>query len=487
MNEIKLKLFFSDHFNVQKKELDQYGAFDISLLADTPLFIDPFLIFHASNNDIYQTLHKEIIKYLTFLRDSAESHRNESGALKYLYCFGEVKQNWLGFSRIGNGGRGLGLNFATKLNDNLGKFLVESGISKSVHIEKLCLIEPNVGRDMISDFTTNLIKWYLLKYTQTFALEHIENRFCKSVNVRRVRFNYETEAWESGQFVLPFYNGDYILLTPKDILTREDNWINRSDLFGEVDEILAIADDNGELRFKLERYLKRVLPVERELKPKDYREAKIAAIYEFPELIDYFIKYKESNGDTATQISSDRVAYTEIVYIDNVKSLVSFFVKDKTLFSLKKGSYVETKSRLEYFIHTIENRGLWKNFYHKDEPIKDEKMIQRLFDLVWYGTPYDVSREADTGLGNLDYKISMGKDKTIVEFKLASNTQLKKNLMNQIEMYKKAEKARNGIHVIAFFNDYELSKVDNVLNELKIPREDIFIIDLRPKITASKV
>ena len=54
--------------------------------------------------------------------------------------------------------------------------------------------------------------------------------------VDRVRFNYRTQNWESDKFDLPYLEDSrmrkqYILLVPKDILTQEENWINKSDLF----------------------------------------------------------------------------------------------------------------------------------------------------------------------------------------------------------------------------------------------------------------
>jgi hypothetical protein len=39
-----MDLYFSDHFQIKPQELEKYGAFNISLVADLPLFIDPFLI-----------------------------------------------------------------------------------------------------------------------------------------------------------------------------------------------------------------------------------------------------------------------------------------------------------------------------------------------------------------------------------------------------------------------------------------------------------
>jgi len=42
-----MKLYFSDFFEVSRSELEEHGAFDVSLLADLPLFIDPFLLFNS--------------------------------------------------------------------------------------------------------------------------------------------------------------------------------------------------------------------------------------------------------------------------------------------------------------------------------------------------------------------------------------------------------------------------------------------------------
>ena len=42
---MKLGVHFSDVFNVSPESLEQYGAFNVSLVSDMPLFIDPFLLF----------------------------------------------------------------------------------------------------------------------------------------------------------------------------------------------------------------------------------------------------------------------------------------------------------------------------------------------------------------------------------------------------------------------------------------------------------
>jgi hypothetical protein len=104
-----------------------------------------------------------------------------------------------------------------------------------------------------------------------------------------------------------------------------------------------------------------------------------------------------------------------------------------------------------------------------------------MFRLVWYGTPSDVSREVNDGRGPADFKISRGaRDKTIVEFKLARNTHLRRNLERQTEIYKKASDASAGIKCILYFSKEEHERVMRILDELKLTdNEDVVLIDAR--------
>ena len=190
-----MKVYFSDFFNVNPDIIEKYGAFNISLINDFPLFIDPFLLFNSDKKE-YQEMHAEILHYVAFLRDrSISMTRVPDGLLRSWYCFPEVKQTWLGYSKIGNKGRGPGMEFARALNDNLNGIFSnfdENKISRSSHFEKLCLIKENTGRDNISDFITNLIKKYLLKYTQNFAQKNIDKSYLHKFTVRHTKFNYKT-------------------------------------------------------------------------------------------------------------------------------------------------------------------------------------------------------------------------------------------------------------------------------------------------------
>ena len=56
-----LKLYFSDFFGVDEDAIEAYGAVNVSLINDIPLFIDPFLLFN-SEKEQYQIIHNSIIE-----------------------------------------------------------------------------------------------------------------------------------------------------------------------------------------------------------------------------------------------------------------------------------------------------------------------------------------------------------------------------------------------------------------------------------------
>lgn len=485
------KILFSDYFKVDKQFLREYDAFNISLVSDLPLFIDPFLIFNSKKVK-YQKLHGEIIKYLIFLRDEAEDKELSPGLIAAWYKFGEIKQNWLGYSLEGNKGHALGPKFAKSLRENFilifNDFGDEKSISKGVHLEKLCLLEEGVGKDNISDFSTNLIKSYLLEYTQKFAKQYINSELCHSFRVRRVRFNYTTKSWEDGEYFLPEYNGDFVILTPRDMLTREDVWINNKDLINDF-RYIPQTIENAELRDQINNYFNSILT--KKPTKKEEREAAIKTIRKFPRILEYYIKYKEDNGEIAEKVSEQRVAESEDLYF-NMLARFARFLAEKTGFYTKPfNSYSEALERAKYLKHVIEDNDGYKFFYDvKGKPIQREIDLRFLYRLTWYKSPFDFNTEVNNGRGPVDSRVSMGSsDASVVEYKLASSTQLKRNLKNQVPIYQKAGNTNKSIKIIIFFSEEELKRVKKILEELGISTEEsIILIDARKdnKVSASK-
>jgi hypothetical protein len=477
---MKVKVYFSDFFEVEPSVIEEYGAFNVSLINDLPLFIDPFLLFNSTKKE-YQDLHQNMLKYLGFLRDKAQEKELSPGLIKAWFMFSEIKQNWLGFSKVGNGGSGLGKDFAVALHSNLNTVLSEFGkekVTKSSHLEKLCIIKDKVGKDNISDFTTRLIHEYLLKYTEAFALNHLKKKHIKKVPVNNVRFNYKTETWERDYFQLPYINGDYVLLTPVDILTKDDTWINKSDMVKDF-SLIPECIDNEQLRFQINNYFLSVLPQKPSAKDKSLAVGKV--VMEYPEFVDYYIKFKEQRGNQAESRSNQKVRESSQFYVEQFKELIELLQKETNFYSTKDDTFEESMERVMFLKHVIENNDGYRIFYSKGIAIKKEDDLQILYRLTWFATASDVNREVNNGRGPVDFKVSRGnKDKTLIEFKLASNSQLRRNLQNQVNIYENANETKKSIKVILYFSEQELIKINKILRELKLTKaENIILIDAR--------
>jgi hypothetical protein len=489
-----MKIYFTDFFNVNPSKLEEYGAFNISLINDLPLFIDPFLLF-GSKKEEYIRLHNSIIKYLTFLKSKSEIGITEYYQIKSWYLFPEVKQNWFGYSKVGNGGSGLGKKFGEAFSstmhivfDDLGK----EKITQSSHLEKAALFEIGVGKDNISDFTTNLIKEFLLEYTEKFALENIDKKQIKRVKVDKVYFDYELERWMPKEYELPYLFGDFVILTPRDILTKDDNWINSKDLRGDFTRICN-AIPNDQLRHEILNYFQKALPKPQKNKKNTQREISQAiqqTIKQFPEIIKYYVKLKEENKEGAKNISKEKVKQVETIFIQQITDFVELLTEETEFYNINpKSSYEEAMMRVQYLKSVIENNDGYRLFYIDHQPIKREEDLQIIYRLTWFASDFDVNREPNNGRGPVDYAISKGaNDKTLIEFKLASNSKLKQNLAKQVEVYEKANNTKKSIKVILYFDTTEFNKVQRILKELGLEKaENIVLIDADWKVSASNV
>lgn len=499
-----IRIYFSDYFGLAPDVVEKYGAFNISLINDLPLFIDPFLLFNSEKQE-YRDLHEEIIRYVTFLREKAMSGRYQSsGFLKAWFTFSEVKQTWLGFSTVGNRGSGLGQKFAGSLSKNLHVLFSDFGseadqkVVKSSHLEKLCLIEDGVGRDNISDFTTNLIKRHLLLYTQEFAKKHLKPGQRKVVAVPKVSFNYSTESWQTERFELPYWGGDYIVLTPRDLLTKDETWINRPDMLSEFSDIVASVP-NDQLRAQLDSYLRSRLPPpprkgKKEKKPtqKELHQAISETVRQFPQILDYYIRSKELDGDKASAVSEERVKEAEALFIHRLADLVERLNSDTDFYETPGDTLEDARKRVMFLKDEIENKDGYRVFHELDgKPLRREEVVQLLFRLTWFATDASVDRETNNGRGPVDFKISRGAaDASLVEFKLAKNSKLEQNLANQVEVYKAANSTKKALKVIVAYSSGEMRRARTILEKLKLESDPNVILinaDSTQRVSASNV
>lgn len=475
--------YFTDYFSVPPETLEAYGAFDVSLVNDLPLFVDPFLLFN-SDDSVYQGLHDEIIKYMRFLKDVALNEDIPDALKRSWFTFPEVSQNWFGYCESGNRGHGLGRDFASALHKNFKSVFADFGqetITRGSHIEKLALVREGVGRDNLSDFTTNLIQGFLANYTQAFAQKHIDSSHLRQFAVRKAFFNYATRTWATRTYVLPEYRGDFVLLTPKGILTKDEAWINRGDL---LRRFVGIADSlpNPELRAQVNQYLLQVLPTDPKATQEDINSAVASAIERYPQVIDYYVRDREDKGDEAMSVAQARVAAVQRQFVEQVKALVSGLLVPEGFYETPGNTYDEAMERLLFLKDVVENKGGHVFFYLDHEPVCRETDLHILYRLTWHATASDISREVNDGRGPADFKASRGSaDKTIVEFKLAKNTKLEQNLAKQTAIYEAASDTTHpSIKAIFFFTAGEEKRVRDILERLGLSDSPhVVLIDAR--------
>jgi hypothetical protein len=474
-----MELYFSEQFRVDPHALEQYGAFDISVVSDLPLFVDPFLLFNSPRAE-YQALHCDIIKYLMFLRDHATTDLDPALIASW-YRFKEVKQNWLGYTQFGNRGAGLGEDFALALHGALGQIFQgfgEETVTRGSHLEKLCLIRSGVGRDNISDFTTNLIKEYLLGFTQSFASRHLAAADCDRFAVPRATFNYSTGTWATREYYLPRLGDDFVLLSPIDMLTRDDTWISHPDMIRKFTRLPAALPDE-QLRAQVNQYFESQLG--KDASAKERSQAAERTIKAFPQLVDYYIKVQEEDGDQAVAVSALRVEDTKRALVEQVKLVVSVLERGGEFYDRPAGSYAECLARAKWFKDYVENQDGYKLINRAGQPFSREAEVQLFFGLIWYRTDFDVNREVNNGRGPVDFKVSVGSvDKSLIEFKLGSNASLKRNLEKQIAVYEKANRTRKSVKVIVYYTEHDEKRVNTILQELGLVAEaSIVLIDAR--------
>ncbi len=128
----------------------------------------------------------------------------------------EPNETCLGVSSNGPRGRGVGTDEATKIFDSLmNSRAIESGLIG--HFEDFVLFVDGVGKDKISDLTTNLIRKHLMKYTQSQCKLH---GIGLTKEVPSGYYWNDTELrWGSHLTDMLVINERVILLVPKSAVT----------------------------------------------------------------------------------------------------------------------------------------------------------------------------------------------------------------------------------------------------------------------------
>ena len=214
-----------------------------------------------------------------------------------------------------------------------------------------------------------------------------------------------------------------------------------------------------------------------------------ATLKAFPEIVDYYIKNKEEDGDRAESVSASRVADTRKVLVDQLQRALADLEARTDFYDKPWTSYDEALDRVGAFKAYVENQDGYKLINRAGEPFSQETEVHLFFGLLWCKSDFDANREVNNGRGPVDFKISYGAgDKSLIEFKLGSNSSLKRNLEKQVAVYEAANKTRTSVKVIICYTAKDQERVNRILKELSLKNEKSRPIDARSdnKPSASK-
>lgn len=244
---------------------------------DLPLGIDPFLLFKSRDSE-YRQLHMLLIA--TFNAGVAAIREGNTDEAHRLFDFPEVSAIGLGYTQGGKRGSGVGGYLAGLIIDTLeaSPALQQRGVR---HVEEMQLLSAGIGPDRISDITANVLKRFLIDYTQRQCrIWNVE--MATSVPVSHI-FNHLSKEWEDAFEDLPIspINGTPILLVPRRIV-RVLPWINYDDF----------------VRSEFNAYLK----ARRDQIKKSNSQAKtevVTVTRQDISLVDRYVKAREAQGGEA--------------------------------------------------------------------------------------------------------------------------------------------------------------------------------------------
>lgn len=453
------KTFFSDFFNVNKGVMKKYDAFDISLISDTPAFIDPFLLY-SSKKEAYKIVHENMIEYIKFLCKKANDAKTDSNVLEKYYYFKEPKQNWLGYVAYGNSGYGLKNKFAEELCINASNYIENFGnetITSSSHMEKLCLFNEGHGLDNVSDFTTCLIMPFLLEYTEKFSKKYLDDKYCQKRLIKRAYFDFDKEEWQEREYYLPIFNDDYILLVPEDILVKGENFISRKNFIEDL-RYSRISIDDITFRDHINEYIAEI--INGEFTAQQLNDRINSLIRKYPQIIDYYIKSKENNSNEAIENNEKLIREFDIIFNRNCNALINLLRIKTDFYNLKdidKTSVI--LKRISHLKDAIENLGGNQYLYINNKGI-DTKLLEIVFNRIWFaGKPKDNNKRY------VEYTL---------EFKTVFNSPVGNVLTNRYVNNNKKNKVRMLCYI--YFNDREHEIVTQNINKYGLSKNENLII-----------
>lgn len=478
----KVGVSFSDHFGVPEKWFAHNGVFNPTLDIDSPLFIDPFLLHYSKHKEFsecafesYEERFNEIFKLISGSQTVGDKAWL---AAQKRFSFGEAKGlsgTCLGYSKRSTSGRGFGKVLTGKAL-RWAKQVIDLGVKDPELFSLMSLFEDGIGADLISDMVTSISIDCILRFNKR-ALNKLESDHPGSVACQPFNLlGRKTSLPEN-----PYSKSPIILLA--------DDVLKHLPILDDAKSLSKVAEENSELRDRVNAHIGEIFKI-RSKKDKEYITSvamKDAAA--FQTLLD-LLKILEKEPYDLRKDPNGLMQWKSLA--QNFTAQYSLEIDDKIdVKPIERIDHI-CKVIIDQFQHLVEDCRLYQSFYVDGKP-RQERFAQLLFYAVSVAycdaNNLDISPEADAGIGPVDFKISGGSPKVLVEIKLSTNSHVVNGFQKQLTAYMNAEKTDYGHYVVI-----DVGQIGNKWKRLKKIAEQsigfgkirrIHLIDGKPKASAS--
>jgi hypothetical protein len=348
---------FSEKYNLNATQWE-LDFVDIPLNKDIELYVDPYAI-NIETDDFSNECNDLIVDYFDQLILSIKN-KDKKTTSRLLSNLHEPNETHLGLSQTDpKNGRGIGGEKAK----GILKAFTESKAAQTGFLTDLSdcvLLIPGIGRDNISDITTNIIKEKLIEYTQEQC--KLYNIPTQKVNAGLL-FDFTDYHWKSKYSELPVINGNRIILVPK-IFVRYAPEVNEQKYYNNFvleylkaehlkpgDSLVEVLKNN-KLRVTKKK-LKEIYPYSREY------------LYDFtkqhPEIL---VKYKATLRTKSTILNDQEIENKQ----DNAKKLNSLDL-------IKELQQINSGSNQATTYHNFITRALQAIFGNRiRRPVKEQEI-----------------------------------------------------------------------------------------------------------------
>lgn len=474
---------FSQHYGLPRDKLATLGTFDPILNADTKLFVDPLLLEHSkaspfgkSSRTNFTSYFETIIKLIVGSKSKGDAPWKSA---RRKLQFPEVRYQCLGYGGTSTRGSGGG-EAQTAMLVQTASEIVGLGITDPDLFIAMALFEEGIGPDRISDMTCKIIMGDLIAYTQAI---------CREVGVptQQIEFKLTNGDTFAGDLPANPYDpdGGPVILVPQDVLRDlpvASDWESVGDA----------VSKNATLRASVNEHVAGIWAGKARKDKATLKDWALSNDARFRDLLDAMKGMPVSNYDFAGDPSGEVfwVRLLELLKPEDVQ-----LVAKPTEWNHQTLAMV-VEQIIENFRHMVEDRRYSEELYHDGRP-RAEKAAQRMFFLIAQAfckaNDLDLTPEADTGNGPVDFKISGGfSGRALVEIKLSTNGKLVAGYTRQLEAYATAEEAKLAYYLIVdvgqIGNKYEALMAEKNIRAMEgKPLRPIFVVDGSRKLSASKL